>query len=143
MPGFGVQESRPQREVTMLEPSRVLEPYSGLWRIPFLQECRLSEGARTRVGQMFNLSALGAYLVLDPIPRVGECYELSFCLRGNESIHVTAVVTWRNTGEGPGSADLPPGCGVRFLGLIPVECQRIHAFVKAYTTASGPASIAS
>jgi len=145
MAALGVQTEMvvSPRGVGMLDASRVLEPYSGLWRVPFIQECRMTEGARTHAAQMFNLSALGTYLVLDPIPRVGESFTLSFSLRDPQSITVAAVVTWRNTGEGPGSADLPPGCGLRFLGLTPLECQRIHAFVKAYTSAPLTPSIAS
>ena len=112
---------------------RVLEPYSGLLRIPFIQECRIAQGNRTRTAQMFNLSALGTYLVVEPIPTLGESFTLSFRLRDEAPLTVDAVVTWCNATKGPGSPDLPPGCGLRFLGLGPRDQESIRSFVQAYS----------
>jgi hypothetical protein len=112
----------------------VLEPYSGLLRIPFIQECRIVQGGRTQPARMFNLSALGTYLVMDPIPTIGESFTLSFRLREHTYLTIDAVVTWCNTAQGPGSPALPPGCGLRFLGLGSQDREAIQSFVKAYTT---------
>jgi hypothetical protein len=111
---------------------QVLEPYSGLARVPFLRECRLEQHGHDRPARMFNLSALGTYLVGDPIPGVGECFRLSFCLPDAESLTVDAVVMWQN--DGPLTPGLPPGCGLRFLALAARDLDRLHTFVKAYTT---------
>jgi hypothetical protein len=113
---------------------KVLEPYSALWRIPFIQECRLTQGGKGQPAQMLNLSALGTYLVMDPIPDVGASFTLSFRLREEAPLTLDAVVTWRNVDQGPGRPDLPPGCGVRFLGLASSELETIQAFVRAYTS---------
>jgi hypothetical protein len=118
------------------EAVKVLEPYSGLWRIPFIQECRLADHGKTRPARMFNLSALGTYLVVDPIPGVGDSFTLSFRLRDSEPITVDGVVTWLNSGLRPRMPALPPGCGLRFLGISPSDRERIQTLVKAYTAAA-------
>jgi hypothetical protein len=111
---------------------RVLEPNSALLRIPFIQECRIVQSGRMQPAQMFNLSALGTYLVMDPIPAIGESFTLFFQLREETPLTVDAVVTWCNTAQGSGTPDLPPGCGLRFLGLPPRDREAIQAFVRAY-----------
>jgi hypothetical protein len=113
---------------------KVLEPYSGNLRIPFLQQCLIVQDGRGRPARMFNLSALGTYLVVEPVPGLGESFTLLFRLREEMPLSVDAVVAWCNVIPGPGAPDLPRGCGLRFLGLAPQDREAIQTFVKAYAT---------
>jgi hypothetical protein len=81
------------------------------------------------------LSAAGLYITLEPVPGVGEAFVISLPLPGREvPLTVDSVVTWRNALWDRRVLDLPPGCGLRFLGLSPRDLQHIHALVKSYVT---------
>jgi uncharacterized protein (TIGR02266 family) len=112
--------------------AQVLEPYSGLARVPFREECRVEKFGDDREGHLFNLSAQGAFLVADPIPPVGDSFRVKFALPHSSEIAVDAVVMWQNPGGL--TTRLPRGCGLRFLALSAQDLERLHTFVKAYTT---------
>src|SRR5947207_13279793 len=58
------------------------QPHSGFTRIPYTQLCRLTRGDRPMDGLVCNISVLGVYVTLDPVPEVGETVALSFALPG-------------------------------------------------------------
>jgi CheY-like chemotaxis protein len=115
--------------------SEVRRPCSGLARIPFAQSCHLQGVRGHHDAKICNLSAAGVYITLEPVPGVGEAFVISLPLPGREvPLTVDSVVTWRNALWDRRVLDLPPGCGLRFLGLSPRDLQQIHALVKSYVT---------
>jgi DNA-binding response OmpR family regulator len=115
--------------------SQVRRPCSGLSRIPFAQPCHLQGVRGRRDAKTCDLSAAGVYITLEPVPGVGEGFVISLPLPGREvPLTVDSVVTWRNAPRDHRALDLPPGCGLRFLGLSPRDLQQIHALVKSYVT---------
>lgn len=83
-----------------------------------------------------NLSILGVYLHLDaPLDRHREV-TLRFRLADDgPEIVAAAVVTWINDTAPEGPADLPLGCGLRFLRVEPDALRRIAALVAAFVAA--------
>jgi hypothetical protein len=114
------------------------QPFSGAKRVPYVQDCRLRARDAEGEGTIRNISVLGIYLDVDPIPRVGERLRLSFPLPdGDGSLDVEAEVAWRNTSARHKVPVLPPGCGLRFLGLSEQERERIQALVRSFGPKSG------
>src|SRR5258708_4114035 len=112
--------------------SHVRPRSSGLYRIPFVRPCDI---AGRRGANICDLSAGGVYIALKPVPDVGEGFAISFALPGRENpLTVHSVVTWRNALWDRRALDLPPGCGLRFLGLQPQDLQLIHALVSSRVT---------
>jgi len=109
------------------------QPRTGFTRIPYAQRCRLTRGGTSADGVLCNVSVLGIYVTIDPLPPVGETLEVSFTLPGGgEPITAPGVVTWQNPEE-PGLAKmLPPGCGIRFESLRPQDRERIERLVSEY-----------
>jgi hypothetical protein len=107
------------------------QPFSGAKRIPFVQSCRLVDGAAEIEGTIRNISVLGVYLHVDPVPKVGERLGLRFELpEGAGSLAVDAEVAWRNSVQRHKVSSLPPGCGLRFLNLSDSDEDRIEALVR-------------
>ncbi|HXB55990.1 MAG TPA: PilZ domain-containing protein [Vicinamibacteria bacterium] len=108
------------------------QPYSAMWRVPLQAGCRLEGGGSAAAGALCNLSLGGAYVAVNPVPRVGENVLLSFALPGKAGpIAVEAVVCWDNSGrQAPG---LPSGCGLEFLAPAWADRSRIEAAVRAST----------
>jgi Tfp pilus assembly protein PilZ len=108
------------------------QPYSAVWRIPVQRHCRLDGEGLAAEGALCNLSLGGAYVAVDPVPRVGENVLLSFVLpRWAGPIAVDAVVCWDNSGrKAPG---LPSGCGLEFLAPAWADRRRIEVTVRAST----------
>jgi Tfp pilus assembly protein PilZ len=108
------------------------QPYSAMWRVPVQESCRLEAAGLAAAGALCNLSMGGAYVAVDPVPRVGENVLLSFALPGRAGpIAVDAVVCWDNSGrQAPG---LPSGCGLEFLAPAWGDRLRIEATVRAST----------
>lgn len=79
----------------------IQQPDSKLWRVPFVQRCRVESGGSTREAVCCNISADGVYVVVHPIPPVGERVRLHFELPGNElPIVVDAEVCWAQMAGG-------------------------------------------
>jgi hypothetical protein len=109
------------------------QPYSKLWRVPFVRRCRVEWGSGPQDAVCCNISTEGVYLVIHPIPPVGERVVLRFELPGNEiPIVVEAEVCWENSAQLHKVHSLPPGCGLRFLGLPRSDRERIGDLVKEY-----------
>jgi uncharacterized protein (TIGR02266 family) len=114
------------------------QPFSGARRVPYVQACRLRAKDAEIEGMIRNISVLGIYLDVDPIPKVGDRLRLSFALPdGNGALQVDAEVAWRNTATRHKVPALPPGCGLRFLGLSEQERDRIQALVRSFGPKSG------
>lgn len=109
------------------------QPYSKLWRVPFVRRCRVEWGGSPRDAVSCNISADGVYVVIHPIPPVGERVRLRFELPGNEiPIVAEAEVCWENSAQVHKVHSLPPGCGLRFLALPGPDRERIADLVKEY-----------
>jgi len=103
-------------------------------RIPFVRRCRLEPKAGDPCeGLLCNLSVLGVYVTVDPIPALGSWLTVSFALPGNEAlVSVEAMVSWCNTTQNHKVHSLPPGCGLRFLTLTLADKERIQRLVDTY-----------
>ncbi len=109
------------------------QPYSKLWRVPFVRRCRVEWGDGPRDAVCCNISADGVYIGIHPIPPVGEKVQLRFKLPGNDiPIVVEAEVCWENSGQAHKVHSLPPGCGLRFHALPGPERERIEDLVREY-----------
>lgn len=109
------------------------QPRSGFTRIPYVQTCQVGIGDEERSGLICNVSVLGVYLQVDPIPVAGTEVTLSFLLPGDERLVVArGLVTWINDRAPAGADSLPQGCGLRFTHLEPADVRRISAVVAAF-----------
>ncbi len=112
-------------------------PRSGFIRIASVEPCDVEYHAGRRTVMTWDLSVLGVYLVIDPIPEVGERIRISFRLPDDpDPIHAEGRVTWQNPPStmkhvATRVVDLPPGCGVEFLALAEEDRRRIQAHVDA------------
>lgn len=102
-------------------------------RIPFVAPCVLSTLDGVRRASVCNLSRDGVYVSVDPVPAAGAAVIVAFRLPGlTEAFERVAVVAWRNP-EGPGRVHaLPPGCGLRFAGLVEEDSARLTALIDEY-----------
>jgi Tfp pilus assembly protein PilZ len=109
----------------------ISQPYSALWRVPVVEPCLLEADGAAASGLVCNLSMQGAYVAVQPIPRVGEHVRLSFGLReGSARMALEAVVCWQN--PEPRAQTLPPGCGLFFLAPTWADRQRIETAVRGF-----------
>jgi len=109
------------------------QPYSKLWRVPFVRRCRVEWGSNAGDAVCCNISADGVYIVVHPIPAVGERVQLRFELPGNDiPIVAEAEVCWENSAQHHKVHSLPPGCGLRFLSLRGSDREKIVDLVKEY-----------
>jgi hypothetical protein len=114
------------------------EPDHRFARVPYVAPCRLRAGEEVRTARICNLSALGLYVQIEPVPS-GEI-ELAFQLPdGGPPVEAGATVTWVNAAA-PDDADaLPPGCGLRFVAMAPGDRLRLRRAVRDFQARSGPA----
>jgi Tfp pilus assembly protein PilZ len=111
------------------------QPHTGFTRIPYTQMCRVVRHDVAVDGVLCNISVLGVYIALDEVPEVGETVELRFALPGGIRITSSGLVVWRNAEDSASAHRLPPGCGVRFVGLEPQYSRQIDELVNAYKAA--------
>ncbi len=108
-------------------------PHSGLVRIPYVQPCLLVGGDATWEGALCNLSLLGAYVAVDPIPPKADTVRLLFRVpREEQPLEAPCEVVWENPQEPSQAESLPPGCGLRFTGLSPLARGRIDELILEY-----------
>ena len=101
----------------------VSPPANGFPRLGWVEPCEIRGAGCAPTGQVWNLSATGAYVVANPIPSPGETLQISFRLPDGSAFEGPARVAWRNQpslwkGCGAQSWKLPPGCGVEFLAPL-------------------------
>lgn len=116
----------------MIAPAK--PPVGRPMRVPFVRACQVQPGE----GPSFraftaNISVLGAYLASDEAVRVDQTLRIRFTVPGNviES-EVVGVVAWANPKQQHPVHSLPPGFGMRFLGLDGDTRARIEAVVAEY-----------
>lgn len=119
------------------------QPRSGFTRIPFVADCTVEIHGVPFHGLICNLSVLGAYLHLDPMPDSGTPVTVRFVLPdGGPPLAAAATISWQNeqgtrgdAASAPGGAGpLPAGCGVRFTGLTALDIRRLVGLVAEFQT---------
>jgi hypothetical protein len=112
---------------------QITQPASGMRRVPYVRACRLSRSGGVLSGMTCNISVLGVFVTVDPIPELGERVQVRFPLPGNETpVEFDALVTWRNTRQEHKVHSLPTGCGLRLLATTPEQQKRIETLVNEY-----------
>ena len=113
------------------------QPESGFLRVPYTQRCRVGWDESLQDGLTCNISTLGLYVAMDPQPEVGTTVSLSFPLPTG-IVCVEATVTWQNVEPPHAVDDLPPGCGFRFVALLPHDRDQIEALVGQFRSGVDP-----
>ncbi len=113
---------------------RIRQPHSGASRIPFVQRCRMHGPTGEREGLICDLSTIGLFVRVDPVPPPGALFQVEFRLfpSDEQAVRSYAVVAWQNPAGTPRVRELPPGCGLRFLDLMATDRERIESLVRAY-----------
>ncbi|HET7292217.1 MAG TPA: PilZ domain-containing protein [Vicinamibacteria bacterium] len=104
------------------------------FRVPFVRACLvLPGGAEPFRALTVNVSVFGCYVASDEEVRLGHTLRVRFTVPGNmlES-ELVGVVVWVNPKQQNAIHSLPPGFGIRFLGLDPESRRRIDEVVRAY-----------
>lgn len=107
---------------------------TGLLRVPMVRRCEIvpATGLLSQ-GYLVNLNVLGAYLAWDGRVRMSEVVRLSFTLPGNDlPLALRGVVAWVNPTQAHPVHSLPPGFGVKFVGLDEEHRRRITDAVTDY-----------
>jgi hypothetical protein len=109
---------------------------SSFIRIPFIRRCMLDFGAgRSNFAFLVNLNVLGAYVAQDEQPVLGEELVCRFALPGNErEVVADSVVAWINTRQQHPVHSLPPGFGLKFVGMTAEDRGRIEDVIIDYVT---------
>lgn len=116
--------------------------HSGFKRIACCEPCVLEAADGPRQGFVWNVSVVGAYVVVRAVPKEGELVWISFSLPEDPvQIKARARVVWNNgpslrSGCGQRAGALPPGCGIQFTGLEAADLARIDARVRSRYPAS-------
>jgi Tfp pilus assembly protein PilZ len=106
-------------------------PHAGPRRVPCVQRCYVTTRATRTETLLCNISRLGAYVTIDPVPELGEAILLSFETPADGArLELSAVVAWRNPPERKGVDPLAPGCGVRFVDLSPDDERRLKILLE-------------
>jgi uncharacterized protein (TIGR02266 family) len=112
---------------------------TGFNRVPFVAGCTLEIDGELLSGVTCNLSVLGLYLNIDPLPPQGAHVRLCFRLPdGGDPIEGEARVTWVNDEPVRAIGDLPPGCGLRFVSLDPSHLRRLASVIAAFQAEPEP-----
>ena len=108
-------------------------PHSGLIRIPYVQPCLLVGRDAAWEGVLCNLSLVGAYVAVDPIPPKADHVSLLFKVpRDEKPLEAPCDVVWENPLEPSQAEGLPPGCGLRFTALGLATRQRLEDLILEY-----------
>jgi Tfp pilus assembly protein PilZ len=114
-------------------------PESGYVRVPYIQRCKLTEAGVARSAVLCNISTLGAYVTVDPVPALGAAVEIALLLPGDSrTFRARATVTWSNPEPPAGVSSLAPGCGLRFDELPHSDRLRVERVVRDYCSGSTP-----
>ncbi len=107
----------------------------GARRIASVEPCEI-EGNPSLGGTVWNLSAGGLYVVIEPPPELGLRVRIAFRLPNDKKpVRAEARIAWRNPrsarrGHGSAVFGLPPGCGVEFLVIDSMDLARIERHVR-------------
>jgi len=115
------------------------QPTTGHVRIPFVTGCTLATPQGELRGSLCNLSTRGVYVAVDPVPDLDTSVLVSFQLPDDdEPFERGAVCAWINSAHAPRMRALPPGCGLRFVGLSAADVARLEQVVADYLAAHAP-----
>jgi len=112
----------------------------GAERIALCERCEfeIAGSGNPREGIVWNLSAIGLYLVVqDDIPPMDAAVQVSLWLPGDpRPLRAEAQVVWCNPpspfrGCGAKSLRFPPGCGLRFVDIPAADLARIQSRVES------------
>lgn len=104
-------------------------------RIAAAEPCEIEDYPK-RKGTVWNLSAKGLYMVIDPPPEVGIRVRISFDLpNDSQPVRAEVRIAWVNPrssrrGSGAAAFGLPPGCGLEFLVIDAADLARIERHVQ-------------
>ena len=102
-------------------------------RVPFVRTCSLLVQGQARAAMIANINVLGCYLASDEIPGVGTEIAITFRVPGNEiETEIRGQVAWVNPVQQHPVHSLPPGFGMRFVGLPDAARARIEVIVGEY-----------
>lgn len=111
---------------------------SGFPRVPYIQGCTVGCADAEHAGMICNLSLLGAYVHIDPLPVLRDPVTLSFLLQdGEPPVRAVASVSWVHDTIAGTAPTLPTGFGVRFVELAPAEIRRLAALVAGFPNGVG------
>jgi len=111
---------------------------SGFARVPFVRPCAVVSDGAEHAGLVCNLSLLGAYVHLDPMPALRDPVRMRFELPDGEApVEVVATVSWIHDASAGNTSTLPIGCGLRFVEIAPADLRRLAGLVAAFPSGSG------
>jgi Tfp pilus assembly protein PilZ len=105
------------------------QPHAGPRRVPYVQRCLFRCRVVAIETLLCNISRLGAYVTIDPLPDVGEEVTISFAA-GGKPLELAAIVAWINPPERQAVDPLAPGCGVRFVALSAQDDERLKMLLE-------------
>ncbi|HSM13653.1 MAG TPA: PilZ domain-containing protein [Thermoanaerobaculia bacterium] len=115
---------------------------TGFPRIPFVQSCTLEVEGVESPGMMCNLSVLGSFVDVEPLPRPKTEGMLRFRMPdGGAPVSTRVRIAWVNEAMAESPRALPRGCGLRFLGLDAAEVRRITDLVAAFEADPMPSGL--
>ena len=120
-------------------------------RVPLVRRCRLEfDDGRTLSAFLVNVSLCGAYVARDDLsggaggrpgeaaadmPRLEQTARCYFTLPGREGeLVATVAVSWINLRQQHPVHGLPPGYGLRILGMSPADTASLAALIADYAT---------
>jgi hypothetical protein len=108
---------------------------SRLLRVPFVHACSIAlDGQPPVPGFIVNINELGAYLASDAVPSLRQGLTFRFGLPWiTREIEIRCEVCWVNPRQPHPVEGLPPGFGVKFVGLAAEPREAIESIVRACT----------
>lgn len=98
-------------------------------RVPLKVQVDLRSEDTFFTGFSENISEGGLFVVTDAPFEVGAILTVSLSLMGGPPEQLEAVVRWVRPANAAGG--LPPGMGVRFMGLGPAKTQELQDFIDS------------
>jgi PilZ domain-containing protein len=113
---------------------------SRLLRVPFVHACSIAlDGQTPGPGYIVNINDAGAYLASDVVPTLGHGLVCRFGLPGlAQDLEIRCEVCWVNPRQPHPVDGVPPGFGVKFVGLSTDHREAIESIVRAYTERQQP-----
>jgi Tfp pilus assembly protein PilZ len=109
-------------------------PKAALLRVPFVRRCDLAFDDGTSASAfLVNINALGVYVAHDAMPKLGQGVRVQFSLPDSErELSLRGSVVWLNPGQQHPVHSLPPGFGVKFLGVPDEDIRGIERVITDY-----------
>jgi Tfp pilus assembly protein PilZ len=109
-------------------------PKTALLRVPFVRRCELSfDDGATSSAFLVNINALGVYVAHDEMPRLGQGVRVQFSLPDSDrELSLHGSVVWLNPRQQHPVHSLPPGFGVKFVGMSADDVLSIERVITEY-----------